>query len=58
MCMKSFLQLVNLNLSTLGHIYFCRDRFYWRMNSRRQINRVGYIKYDLLQCSDTSDLKA
>ncbi|KAM6928753.1 matrix metalloproteinase-9 [Lycodopsis pacificus] len=37
-----------------GHIYFCRDRFYWRMNSRRQVDRVGYVKYDLLKCSDAS----
>ncbi|XP_047449711.1 matrix metalloproteinase-9 [Mugil cephalus] len=37
-----------------GHIYFCRDRFYWRMNSRKQVDRVGYVKYDLLSCSDPS----
>ncbi|KAM8864717.1 matrix metalloproteinase-9 isoform 2-T2 [Spinachia spinachia] len=37
-----------------GHIYFCRDSFYWRMNSRRQVDRVGYVKYDLLKCSDGS----
>lgn len=37
-----------------GHIYFCRDKFYWRMNSRRQVDRVGYIKYDILKCSDPS----
>ncbi|XP_028266235.1 matrix metalloproteinase-9 [Parambassis ranga] len=37
-----------------GHMYFCRDRFYWRMNSRRQVDRVGYVKYDLLQCSETA----
>ncbi|CAN9516183.1 unnamed protein product [Ophioblennius macclurei] len=37
-----------------GHIYFCRDRFYWRMNSRRQVDRVGYVKYDLLGCSDSA----
>ncbi|XP_040907181.1 matrix metalloproteinase-9 [Toxotes jaculatrix] len=36
-----------------GHTYFCRDRFYWRMNSRRQVDRVGYVKYDLLNCSDS-----
>lgn len=36
------------------HIYFCRDRFYWRMNSRRQVDRVGYVKYDLLNCADSS----
>lgn len=35
-----------------GHLYFCRDRFYWRMNSRRQVDRVGYVKYDLLMCSE------
>ncbi|XP_034732504.1 matrix metalloproteinase-9 isoform X1 [Etheostoma cragini] len=34
------------------HTYFCRDRFYWRMNSRRQVDRVGYVKYDLLKCTD------
>lgn len=37
-----------------GHIYFCRDRFYWRMNSRRQVDRVGYVKYDVLKCPDSS----
>uniref|UniRef100_A0A087X717 Matrix metalloproteinase-9 n=2 Tax=Poecilia formosa TaxID=48698 RepID=A0A087X717_POEFO len=37
-----------------GNIYFCRDRFYWRMNSRRQVDRVGYVKYDLLKCPDAS----
>uniref|UniRef100_A0A8C9XQX7 Matrix metalloproteinase-9 n=1 Tax=Sander lucioperca TaxID=283035 RepID=A0A8C9XQX7_SANLU len=37
-----------------GHMYFCRDRFYWRMNSRRQVDRVGYVKYDLLKCTDAT----
>ncbi|XP_018602440.1 matrix metalloproteinase-9 [Scleropages formosus] len=37
-----------------GNIYFCRDRFYWRMNSRRQVDRVGYLKYDVLKCPDFS----
>ncbi|MEQ2185094.1 hypothetical protein GOODEAATRI_014725 [Goodea atripinnis] len=36
--------------------YFCRDRFYWRMNSRRQVDRVGYVKYDLLKCADASGI--
>ncbi|XP_017273077.1 matrix metalloproteinase-9 [Kryptolebias marmoratus] len=40
-----------------GHIYFCRDRFYWRMNSRRQVDRVGYVKYDLLRCPESSGLR-
>lgn len=44
----------NPNISATGHMYFCRDRFYWRMNSRRQVDRVGYVKYDLLQCTDAS----
>lgn len=37
-----------------SHIYFCRDRFYWRMNSRRQVDRVGYVKYDLIGCTDSA----
>ncbi|KAF7209720.1 matrix metalloproteinase-9 [Nothobranchius furzeri] len=37
-----------------GHTYFCRDRFYWRMNSRRQVDRVGYVNYDLLKCAEAS----
>uniref|UniRef100_A0AAZ3SWZ1 Matrix metalloproteinase-14 n=1 Tax=Oncorhynchus tshawytscha TaxID=74940 RepID=A0AAZ3SWZ1_ONCTS len=34
-----------------GNSYFCRDSFYWRMNSNRQVDRVGYVKFDLLNCS-------
>uniref|UniRef100_A0A4W5QEJ0 Matrix metalloproteinase-9 n=1 Tax=Hucho hucho TaxID=62062 RepID=A0A4W5QEJ0_9TELE len=40
-----------------GHVYFCRDRFYWRMNSRRQVDRVGYVKYDILKCTDSSNYR-
>ncbi|KAL1020821.1 hypothetical protein UPYG_G00005160 [Umbra pygmaea] len=36
-----------------GHSYFCRERFYWRMNSRKQVDRVGYVKYDILQCRNS-----
>ncbi|XP_030067918.1 matrix metalloproteinase-9 [Microcaecilia unicolor] len=32
--------------------YFCQDRFYWRMTSRRQVDQVGYTKYDLLNCPE------
>lgn len=40
------------------HMYFCHDRFYWRMNFSKQVDRVGYVKYDLLNCSDSpSSLK-
>uniref|UniRef100_A0A8C2I8J0 Matrix metalloproteinase-9 n=1 Tax=Cyprinus carpio TaxID=7962 RepID=A0A8C2I8J0_CYPCA len=34
-----------------GSFYFCREGFYWRMNARRQVDRVGYVKYDLLKSS-------
>lgn len=52
---ESFIVYVNKTfLYILGHFYFCRDRFYWRMNARRQVDRVGYVKYDLLMCSDPS----
>ena len=44
--------------STPDHLYFCNDRFYTGVNSRHQVNRVGYIKYDLLKCSDASGLQA
>nr|ABO86718.1 matrix metalloproteinase-9 [Ictalurus punctatus] len=32
-----------------GNYYFCRDIYYWRMTSRRQVDRVGYV-YELLNC--------
>ncbi|KAG7283873.1 hypothetical protein CRUP_034060 [Coryphaenoides rupestris] len=38
-----------------GHMYFCHDRYYWRMNSRRQVDRVGYVKYDLLKLMDLEE---
>uniref|UniRef100_A0A3B3WD77 Matrix metalloproteinase-9 n=1 Tax=Poecilia mexicana TaxID=48701 RepID=A0A3B3WD77_9TELE len=33
-----------------GNIYFCRDLFYWRLNSARQVDHTGNVKYDLLKC--------
>lgn len=30
--------------------HFCQGSFYWRMTPRYQVDRVGYVKYDLLQC--------
>ncbi|XP_077079492.1 matrix metalloproteinase-9 [Siphateles boraxobius] len=33
-----------------GFFYFCRESFYWRMNARRQVDRVGYVRHDLLKC--------
>ncbi|RXN03106.1 Matrix metallo ase 9 [Labeo rohita] len=33
-----------------GFFYFCRESFYWRMNAKRQVDRVGYVKHDLLKC--------
>uniref|UniRef100_A0A6I8PWC3 Matrix metalloproteinase-9 n=1 Tax=Xenopus tropicalis TaxID=8364 RepID=A0A6I8PWC3_XENTR len=35
-----------------GKYYFCQDRFFWRMTSRKQVDRVGYVKYDLLHCPE------
>ncbi|XP_075383870.1 matrix metalloproteinase-9 [Tenrec ecaudatus] len=35
--------------------YFCQDRFYWRVSSRNEVNQVdqvGYVNYDLLQCPE------
>uniref|UniRef100_A0A3Q2XRX1 Matrix metalloproteinase-9 n=1 Tax=Hippocampus comes TaxID=109280 RepID=A0A3Q2XRX1_HIPCM len=36
-----------------GYTYFSWDRFYWRMTPSKQVDRVGYVKYDLLPCSDS-----
>ena len=30
--------------------HFCQGSFYWRMTPRYQVDRVGYVKYDILQC--------
>eukprot|EP00079_Xenopus_tropicalis_P008939 XP_002932554.1 PREDICTED: matrix metalloproteinase-9 [Xenopus tropicalis] len=35
-----------------GKYYFCQDRFFWRMTSRKQVDRVSYVKYDLLHCPE------
>eukprot|EP00069_Balaena_mysticetus_P009528 bmy_06251T0 len=35
--------------------YFCQDRFYWRVSSRNEVNQVdyvGYVTFDLLQCPE------
>lgn len=45
---------LNFKCFITGHTYFCRGRFYWRMNSRRQVDRVGYVKYDVLKCPDST----
>ncbi|MBN3306250.1 MMP2 collagenase, partial [Amia calva] len=37
-----------------GSFYFCRESYYWRVNSRRQVDRVGYVKYDILKCPNPS----
>uniref|UniRef100_A0A3B1JRD4 Matrix metalloproteinase-9 n=1 Tax=Astyanax mexicanus TaxID=7994 RepID=A0A3B1JRD4_ASTMX len=38
-----------------GHFYFCREQFYWRMNSKWQLDKYGFVKNDLLKCSDRID---
>ncbi|XP_007436108.2 matrix metalloproteinase-9 [Python bivittatus] len=35
-----------------GKYHFCRNPFCWRMTSRYQVDRVGYLKYDVLKCPD------
>ncbi|XP_053309735.1 matrix metalloproteinase-9 [Spea bombifrons] len=35
-----------------GKYYFCQDRFFWRMTWRKQVEKVGYVKYDLLHCPE------
>ncbi|KAM4692050.1 matrix metalloproteinase-9 [Rhinophrynus dorsalis] len=35
-----------------GKYYFCQDRFFWRMTWRKQVDKVGYVKYDLLHCPE------
>ncbi|KAG2461526.1 MMP9 protein, partial [Polypterus senegalus] len=37
-----------------GSYYFCQQSYYWRMNNRLQVDRVGYIKYDILNCPNPS----
>ncbi|EGV97682.1 matrix metalloproteinase-9 [Cricetulus griseus] len=35
--------------------YFCQDRFYWRVSFRDEVNQVdqvGYVTYDFLQCPE------
>ncbi|KAF7235808.1 Matrix metalloproteinase-9 [Varanus komodoensis] len=35
-----------------GKYYFCRDPFCWRMTPQYQVDKVGYLKYDVLQCPE------
>ncbi|XP_074867549.1 matrix metalloproteinase-9 isoform X2 [Carettochelys insculpta] len=35
-----------------GKYHFCQERFYWRMTPRYQVDRVGYVKYDILNCPE------
>ncbi|NWX95254.1 MMP9 protein, partial [Nothoprocta ornata] len=32
--------------------HFCQGSFYWRMTPHYQVDRVGYVKYDILQCPE------
>ncbi|XP_061486156.1 matrix metalloproteinase-9 [Rhineura floridana] len=33
-----------------GKYHFCKDPFCWQMTPRYQVDRVGYLKYDILKC--------
>lgn len=35
-----------------GKYHFCRDPFCWQMNPRHQVEKVGYLKYDVLRCPE------
>ncbi|XP_053250779.1 matrix metalloproteinase-9 [Podarcis raffonei] len=35
-----------------GKYHFCRGPFCWRMTPRYQVDRVGYLKYDVLKCPE------
>ncbi|XP_043946177.1 matrix metalloproteinase-9 [Protopterus annectens] len=35
-----------------GYIYFCHEFYYWRISPAGQVDRVGYVKYDILGCVD------
>ncbi|XP_071968104.1 matrix metalloproteinase-9 [Engystomops pustulosus] len=35
-----------------GKYYFCQDFFFWRMTWRKQVEKVGYVKYDVLRCPE------
>ncbi|PIO26798.1 Matrix metalloproteinase-9 [Aquarana catesbeiana] len=37
-----------------GKYYFCQDQFFWRMTWRKQVEKVGYVKYDILRCPERS----
>ncbi|XP_006881803.1 PREDICTED: matrix metalloproteinase-9 [Elephantulus edwardii] len=39
-----------------GKVYFCQDRFFWRvssLNEGNQVDQVGYVTIDILQCPET-----
>uniref|UniRef100_A0ABM5G4Q9 Matrix metalloproteinase-9 n=1 Tax=Pogona vitticeps TaxID=103695 RepID=A0ABM5G4Q9_9SAUR len=35
-----------------GKYHFCRDPFCWQMTPRYQVDKVGYLKYDVLKCPE------
>ncbi|KAG8519651.1 Matrix metalloproteinase-9 [Galemys pyrenaicus] len=38
-----------------GRAYFCQDRFFWRVSSRNEVNKVdkvGYVSFDILHCPE------
>ncbi|XP_063003578.1 matrix metalloproteinase-9 [Elgaria multicarinata webbii] len=35
-----------------GKYHFCRDPFCWQMTRSYQVDRVGYLKYDVLKCPE------
>ncbi|XP_015271990.1 PREDICTED: matrix metalloproteinase-9 [Gekko japonicus] len=35
-----------------GKYHFCRNPFCWRMTPQYQVDKVGYLKYDILECPE------
>uniref|UniRef100_A0A8D0H4E8 Matrix metalloproteinase-9 n=2 Tax=Sphenodon punctatus TaxID=8508 RepID=A0A8D0H4E8_SPHPU len=33
-----------------GKYHFCQDSYFWRMTPRYQVDKVGYVKYEILNC--------
>ncbi|XP_068118031.1 matrix metalloproteinase-9 [Hyperolius riggenbachi] len=37
-----------------GKYYFLQDQFFWRMTWRKQVEKVGYVKYDVVRCPENN----
>ncbi|XP_063315235.1 matrix metalloproteinase-9-like [Pelobates fuscus] len=35
-----------------GKFHFCQEQYFWRMTSRKQVDKVGYVSHDILRCPE------